>query len=175
MLEDEKIIKVGVDPYRSAIKLTDYGVRVASIFDVRYLAVQCNYKPLPLARLSLEHLHVRLNEDRLRSEHLYRDIEYAARIVRVQIELFKKFQEKLIFDETAPDTTPSVPIQKFIDEKCQPFLNKIYQFKREQRDESKQPNTEDVKALAEELLRNQEVRVVNNAEDCRTVAGIIRK
>ncbi|KAL9889105.1 exonuclease 3'-5' domain-containing protein 2-like [Glossina fuscipes fuscipes] len=61
LLEDKEIIKVGIDPSGDAQKLQeDYGIYVASTFDIRYLAVMIGCKPLGLEKLSRLVLNVDL-------------------------------------------------------------------------------------------------------------------
>lgn len=120
-------MKVTVDPIDVARKLTVYGVLVGSVFDLRYLALKCDSRALSLPRLSVDHLKVKLSENyrleqvRWKGNRLKEaDVKYAAKSVRVPIELFKLFEEKL------KDPSADNDVQKFIDEHCSRFLNKSF-------------------------------------------------
>lgn len=103
LLEDEEIIKVGVAPSGDANYLAkDYGVCVASTLDLRYLAAQCQCRAGGLAKLSEEHLNVKLDKAwHIRCSDWEANvlnkvqISYAAKDAHVAIELFKVFAEKL--------------------------------------------------------------------------------
>lgn len=170
-MEDDNILKVTVDPVDVAMKLAAYGVFVASVFDLRYLAIKCNAKPLPLAKLSVDHLKVklvenyRLEELRLRSKRLKEsDIKYAAKSVRVPIELFKLFEEKL--------KDPSSNVRKFIDAHCKEYLNKPFRF--ENLDKSETPATTNG-AENKRLLSKPSIYVVASAEKCKKALSQIRQ
>lgn len=63
-MEDDNILKVGVGPQGDAVYLAkDYGVCVASTFDLRYLAVLANCQPAGLGNMSEKYLKVKLNKD----------------------------------------------------------------------------------------------------------------
>uniref|UniRef100_A0A1A9ZM47 Exonuclease 3'-5' domain-containing protein 2 n=1 Tax=Glossina pallidipes TaxID=7398 RepID=A0A1A9ZM47_GLOPL len=97
LLADEEVIKVGVDPGYDAQKLAqDYGVGVASTFDLRYLATMVGRKPEGLAKLSLSVLkvtldkHWRLSCSNWEAKDLTeKQIEYAANDAFVAVEIFK--------------------------------------------------------------------------------------
>lgn len=99
LLEDYRIIKVGVVPLNDANYLkNDYGINVKSTLDLRYLAEKCQYKPAGLGRMSKAHLNVELDKNwRLACsnwENLQltnQQIMYAAKDAHVAIELFKVF------------------------------------------------------------------------------------
>lgn len=156
-----------------AKKLTDYGVCVESVFDLRYLAKKCNSKELSLMELSTEHLKVKLNEDyRLERSRWKRnnfsesDVNYAAKCVRVSIELFKLFEEKL------KDPSSNNDVQKFIDEHCKQYLNKYY------RSENLIKNGMPANANGAEneiLLPKPSIRVIATAETCDVVVQQIRE
>lgn len=103
LLEDDKVIKVGIGAHDDAGKLSyDYGVGVASTFDLRYLAVLTNNKPEGLAKMSKSLLNVSLDKNwRLvcsdwESKCLNSaQIEYAAKDAMVAIEMFKKMSNGL--------------------------------------------------------------------------------
>lgn len=109
------------------MELTIYGVFVASVFDLQYLAAECDSKAWTLENLSIEYLKVKLKENYRMEQMRWKrnrlaegDVNYAAKKVRVSIELFKMFQEKLKGSSTDND------VQKFIDEHCKAHLNKYY-------------------------------------------------
>lgn len=88
---------MGVDPGYDAQKLAqDYGVGVASTFDLRYLATMVGRKPEGLAKLSLSVLkvtldkHWRLSCSNWEAKDLTeKQIEYAANDAFVAVEIFK--------------------------------------------------------------------------------------
>ncbi|KAL9873126.1 exonuclease 3'-5' domain-containing protein 2-like isoform 1-T1 [Glossina fuscipes fuscipes] len=102
LLEDKEIIKVGIDPSGDAQKLQeDYGIYVASTFDIRYLAVMIGCKPLGLEKLS----RLVLNVDLIKPWHIsasnWEDkklsdaqIEYAANAF-AGIDIFKHLSYRL--------------------------------------------------------------------------------
>lgn len=76
----------------------DYGVRVASTLDLRYLATSLGYEPSGLAKLADTHLKVKMNKHwRIRcsdwdAKSLTDEQKvYAATDAHVAIELFKTF------------------------------------------------------------------------------------
>lgn len=103
ILEDENILKVGVEPAGDASYIArDYGVCVASTFDLRFMAVQSNCQSGGLAKLSAEHLNVKLDKNwHIRcsdweAQNLTKNqLKYAASDAHVAIELFKVFAEKV--------------------------------------------------------------------------------
>lgn len=130
-------MKVTVGPVAVAMQLAVYGVYVASVFDLRFLAVKCGSKPWPLPKLSVQHLNVKLSENyrleqmRWRGMHSSNsDVKYAAKSVRVPIELFKLFEDKL------KDPSCDKNVQKFIDDHCKEHLNKSFQFENLPKNES---------------------------------------
>lgn len=104
LLEDDNIVKVGVAPLGDANYLArDYGVCVASTFDLRHMAVMCGYRPGGLSKLSENYLNVKLDKNwRIRCSDWEAptltsiQIDYAAKDAHVAIELFKMFANKLI-------------------------------------------------------------------------------
>ncbi|EDV91209.1 exonuclease 3'-5' domain-containing protein 2 [Drosophila grimshawi] len=63
LLEDEDLIKVGVAPQDDAMKLShDFGVGVASTFDLRYMAVMAGHPAEGLGKLSKTHLDFQLDK-----------------------------------------------------------------------------------------------------------------
>lgn len=134
LLEDKKILKVGVSPHQDAKRLKhDYQLIVNSTLDLVPLAKKCKYTASGLAGMCEEVLDVQLaNKKRglmtmrfhktweaetLRPEN----IEYAANDVHASIEIFRKIEEKLM-PKLAPDDNLVGGIQKFIDKHCSPHL-----------------------------------------------------
>lgn len=103
LLEDEKIVKVGVAPQGDAKILSyDYGIGVASTLDLRFLAVIADRKPAGLAKMSKSILNVELDKHwRLvcsdwEAKHLSeKQICYAANDAFVAIEIFKTLSKDL--------------------------------------------------------------------------------
>lgn len=124
ILEDANIVKVGVAPLGDANYLVrDYGICVASTLDLRYLAIMCGHRPGGLAKLSEDHLNVKLDKNwRIRcsdweaSTLTSKQIEYAAKDAHVAIELFKKFANKLNPKSYFSNTTKYV--EQFVNEYC---------------------------------------------------------
>lgn len=150
-------MKVTVDPVSVAMKLVAYGIFAASVFDLRYLASKCNSQALSIAELSLEHLKVQLvncnqgDQKRwMRKRLTENDVICAANNVRVPIELFKLFEEKL------SDPTSGKDVHKFIDEHCKEYLNKFYS--NENLDENQM----------EKLLPEPSICMINTVEQCKT-------
>lgn len=102
MLENEQIIKVGVDPWRDVKKLKDkYGIHTKGTLDLRFMAEKCGERPLGLANLAREHLGMELDmhfgnhsewEDNILR---YENKIYAAKDSFAGIELFKHFANRL--------------------------------------------------------------------------------
>ena len=162
-MEDENILKVTVNPVSVAMELTDYGVFVASVFDLRYLATKCGSQAWTLPRLSVEQLKVRLTEDyRLdqvrwtRKNFAKSDVNYAAKEVRVPIELFKIFEEKLKDPSTDDD------VRKFIDKYCKEYLNKSY------RKEIAAKKETAAEVQTEIILPKPRISLITTAEECKT-------
>lgn len=182
-MEDEHIVKacvnqVGENTFDVAVKLTDYGVHIASILDLRYLAQMCNHRPNKLSGLAKVHLKIQLSEHLRLNQRFWRDrtvnldvrnIDYAAKIARVTIELFKKFENELMSKEL-PNTLNSV--KAFISEYCKPHLNQVYpnQIKK---DILKQ--TIEVVNQQKNVLTSQEVQIISNTKECQQVVRILRQ
>lgn len=132
MLEDDNILKVGVAPQGDASYLArDYGVCVASTFDLRYLAAMTGCKPAGLARMAEDYLKVTLDKNwRIRCSDWEaptlngKQIDYAAKDAHVGIELFKCFAARLkskgLFEKQ------QTYVQHIIDEYCFRFLDLTY-------------------------------------------------
>lgn len=155
------------------MKLTSYGVYISGIIDLRYLARKCDALPGNLAMLSAEHLNVKLGEDhrldevrwkrnRKNSELKSVDVNYAAKSVRVLIELFKKFEEKL--------SPPSGDVHQFIDEHCSAYLNKLYRYPK-----SLQKQTNAVDGSQDRELVKPEIHLIRTVEECQAVVRLIRE
>lgn len=108
-MRDENILKVGVMPHNDAKQLLiDYGLRVNEAFDLRHLARHCRCWGTDLGNLTEELLNVTLDHKvrGLNTRELHRkwecdplpeeNIKYAANDAHAAIELFKKFQEKIM-------------------------------------------------------------------------------
>uniref|UniRef100_A0A1I8M6E0 Exonuclease 3'-5' domain-containing protein 2 n=1 Tax=Musca domestica TaxID=7370 RepID=A0A1I8M6E0_MUSDO len=104
LLEDDEVLKVGVDPHGDAKKLChDYGVGVASTFDLRFLAAMTGRKPAGLANLSKSVLNVELDKhwrlvcsDWEATELSPKQLNYAANDALVAVEIFKKLTKELL-------------------------------------------------------------------------------
>lgn len=168
LLEDKTILKVGVNPVEAAMKLSEYGVRTESIFDIRYLVKMCDLQPAELSVLSVKHLNIKLKDyHRLQHERWQKEkrflrvenINYAAKVGRVTIELFVKFEEKFRCDK--PDATD---FQTFIESNLKQNLNKNYR-------RLKKPDEE----IPTKELGEIDVHVISDAEKCRTIVQQLRK
>lgn len=117
-------MKVGVSPQGDAKYLVrDYGVCVASTFDLRYLAAMTGCRPGGLGKMSEDYLKVKLDKNwRIRCSDWEapilndKQIDYAAKDAHVAVELFKYFAEKLqskrLFEKQ------STYVQHIINEYC---------------------------------------------------------
>lgn len=64
LLEDDKVIKVGVAPQDDAKKLShDFGVGVSNTFDLRFMAVLAGHQPEGLGKLAKTHLNFVLDKN----------------------------------------------------------------------------------------------------------------
>lgn len=109
----------------------DYGVCVASTFDLRYLAAMTGCRPGGLSKMSEDYLKVKLDKDwRLRCSDWEaptlnkRQLDYAAKDAHVGIELFKFFAARLKPKGTFE--TQSAYVQHIIDEYCFRYLDISY-------------------------------------------------
>lgn len=132
ILEDDYIVKVGVSPNGDANYLVkDYGVCVASTFDLRYMAALCNCRPGGLAKMSEDYLNVKLEKNwRIRCSDWEAptlskmQTDYAANDAHVAIELFKYFSDKL---EPKPFLqNQSKYVQYIVDEYCFQYFDINY-------------------------------------------------
>lgn len=130
LLEDVKVLKVGIQPQDNYNKLLgDYDVRVSTILDIRQLAKKCNplHFEMGLAKLTKEYL----GEEIFKNHHVQRhwemntlteeNVKYAANDVQASIELFKRFQEILTPKDEFND--PATHLKRFIDEHCRRYLD----------------------------------------------------
>lgn len=167
LLEDESILKVGIQPYVDAKYLThDYRIAgVASTLDLRSLAKECGFEALGLGGLAQEHLQVQLDKNRCicasnweEFQLLNVQIDYAAKDARVSLELFKVFEEKL---KPKPiDCDEKQHVQEFIDEFCKKHLN----FKG---NPNKKPERVDI-------FENQEIRYVKTVDECLNAINVLK-
>lgn len=167
LLEDESILKVGIQPYVDAKYLMhDYRIAgVASTLDLRLLAKECGFEALGLGGLAQEHLQVQLDKNRCICASNWEDnqlldvqIEYAAKDARISLELFKVFEEKL---KPKPiDCDEKQHVQEFIEEYCKKYLN----FKG---NPNKQPGRVDI-------YENQEIRYVSTVKECLNAINVLK-
>lgn len=132
LLEDDDIVKVGVAPQGDAGYLVqDYGVCVASTFDLRYMAAMTNCRPAGLGRMSEDYLKVKLDKNwRIRCSDWEapslsdKQLDYAAKDAHVAIKLFKFFaarlQAKKLFEKE------STYVQHIINEYCFRYFDISY-------------------------------------------------
>lgn len=168
LLEDESILKVGIQPHADARYLVqDYGItRVASILDLRALARECDCKASGLGALAEQILNVILEKNRCVCASNWEaatltelQIDYAAKDARVGIEIFKVFQEKI---KPKPiDTDPKQHLQEFIDEVCTKYLNS-------KRFSNKEPKKFD------DYFENQKICYVNTADEYLTAIAELK-
>lgn len=172
-MEDANIVKVGVDLASVCMKLTKYDIYVASILDLRYLAVKCNFQIGPLAALSATHLGVQLSENRrLEQRHWCKqgtseldenDKNYASICVRAAIELFKVFKKSLTNSNSIDD------VHQFIDTHCTVHLNKFYKTR-------KATETEVVSKVQNGIrLPKPKIEVVRGLESFKFVLRMLRE
>lgn len=129
ILEDENILKVGVEPSGDASYLAkDFNICVASTLDLRFLALQSQCRAGGLAKLSDEHLNVKLDKDwRIRCSDWEANtlssaqVAYAAKDAHVAVELFKVFADKLKPRSFWQDTKKY--LDDIIDEYCFSYLD----------------------------------------------------
>lgn len=104
LLEDDDVLKVGVDPHGDAMKLChDYGVGVASTFDLRFLAAMTGRKPGGLANMSKSVLNVELDKhwrivcsDWEAKDLSEKQLHYAANDSLVGVLIFKNLAKELV-------------------------------------------------------------------------------
>lgn len=98
MLENNAILKVGIDGWRDVQKLEDkYGIDTIGTLDLRFLAEACHERPVGLGKLALNHLGMNAWKDtsnffKWENDTLdYESQKYAAMDAFASIELFKYF------------------------------------------------------------------------------------
>lgn len=131
--------------------------------DLRHLAKECNHQTTALNRLSKELLNVDLSVDdwRLLATDWKADkfsddaLSFAAKTVQISIELFKVFEDKLVKEKCLGDRT------KFNDEICQQYLNEDFPKRKAENNDQDATRT----------LPEQNIQIVNNAEECKATVG----
>ena len=133
VLEDDKIVKVGVVPEEDAELLKkDYGVQTKSTLDLRHMANLIGLQPRSLKIMAGEYLNVKLlNNKRIsnawENETLsQKQIDYAAKDAHVAIELFKFFANKFQPKKALEDQ--KTYLQSIIDNQFEIFLNKMFKY-----------------------------------------------
>ncbi|XP_017874797.1 PREDICTED: exonuclease 3'-5' domain-containing protein 2 [Drosophila arizonae] len=128
LLEDDAVLKVGVAPQDDAMKLShDYGVGVASTFDLRYMAVMAGHQAEGLGKLSQTHLNTALDKNwRLACSNWEApqldsaQLNYAANDALAAVAIFQKLSKDLeprtFWDWRAPKFEQLRP-------KLEPFLD----------------------------------------------------
>lgn len=132
ILEDDNIVKVGVSPQVDANFLAqDYGICVASTFDLRHMAIMCGCRPGGLGELSETVLNVKLDKNwgiRCSDWEIAilsaKQIEYAAKDAHVAIEIFKILAHRLIPEPLFGNKQKHV--QKILNDYCFRFLDINY-------------------------------------------------
>lgn len=107
----------------------DYGIRVDNWFDLRYMAVLAKCQPGKLRTMAENNLKLKLNDDCKVSDWdanplTDEQIEYAENDVKVSIELFKYFAERIY--DGHPFRGKEGRIQYVIDNFCSKFSNLKY-------------------------------------------------
>lgn len=103
LLENDNVIKVGVDSAADAQKLShDYAVGVASTFDLRFLAALTGHKAEGLAKLSKTHLNIQLDKnwrlvcsDWEAKSLTEQQLNYAANDALVAVRIFEKLSKEM--------------------------------------------------------------------------------
>lgn len=132
ILEDDNIVKVGVSPQGDANFLArDYGICVASTFDLRHMAIMCGCRPGGLGKLSETLLNVKLDKNwRIRCSDWEavilsdKQIEYAAKDAHVAIEIFKILAHRLVPKPLLSNKQKHV--QKILNNYCFRFIDINY-------------------------------------------------
>lgn len=129
-MENDQILKVGVDPINDAMRLSDdYGLNVNSTFDLRFMAVLAECQPGTLAKMSEIFLDLKLKKGSDKALHFdwkkqilsEKQIEYAAKDVQAAIELFQVFGEIL-----GEEKKEQLRIEFVISKYCSKFLDTLY-------------------------------------------------
>lgn len=125
-------MKVGVAPQGDAHYLVrDYGVCVASTFDLRYLAAMTDCRPAGLGKMTEDYLNVKLDKNwRIRCSDWEsptlsgKQIDYAAKDAHVAIELFKFFAIRL--QQKGMLENQSTYVKNIIEEYCFRYFDITY-------------------------------------------------
>lgn len=171
--------QVGDKAFDVVINLIDYGIRVESILDLRYLAQRLSYRTnhVKLPRMSVEHLKVKLEDDKMLEQMYWNEhqrltdsqIKYAAKRVRVAIELFKKFENELMLKES----TNGVLSREHL---LAPYLNQVYPNQGIKDGNSLTIESyERQRAVEQKLLQNRKILLVSNTEECRAAVEQLRE
>lgn len=132
-MNDPFILKVGIGTFKDAVKVSkDYHLDISGTLDLKILSKKCKISSSGLGGLSQSVLHVKLDgkirgrmasifhkrweTNTLDEEH----IKYAANDAHVSIELFKKFQEKLMKENRSGDLAQDV--QQFLEDHCKKYV-----------------------------------------------------
>lgn len=128
-------MKVGISPNQDVKKLAqDYRLEVKGSLDLVRLAKKCQYKGTGLASLAEEVLNVKLTLKKrgLIVDKMHRNwendtlddrnIKYAANDAHASIELFKKFEEKLMTKNSGTNDNQTKNLQDFIYQICTPLI-----------------------------------------------------
>lgn len=143
--------------------------------DLRYLAQinGRNHQTALLGDLAKKYLKIELAENhRLKRENWKkkkiqlngRDIDYAAKTVRVAIELFKYLE-----NESANQ------LQSFIDGSCKPHLNHIFRYETKEGDQKQETNEDDQPQVTTNELLPIKVHLISNYTQCRDILQQFRE
>lgn len=131
MLEDERILKVGVGVDHDIKALyDDHRISVKGTLDLQYMAALANCRPGKLSRMSEDYLNLRLNKEYMpysdwdAADLSQEQIDYAAQDVYAAIALFKYFVEK-IYDGWMP-RTDKARVDYVIGRFCRKFVDLYY-------------------------------------------------
>lgn len=134
LLENDKIVKVGVVPEEDAKLLNeDYGVETKSTLDLRHMAKLVGCQPRSLKIMSEEYLKVKLPSTKFTIHFKWenqtldrKQIDYAAKDVLVAVELFKFFANKL---QPMNAMEPQKPyVRSVIDNYCKVYCDKRFMY-----------------------------------------------
>ncbi|KAJ6645409.1 Exonuclease 3'-5' domain-containing protein 2 [Pseudolycoriella hygida] len=183
-LVDEKIVKACVNQdgdktFDVALHLLEFNVKVANIIDLRYLAQSLNYPPLKLPGLSAQHLQIKLDDNSQLDRRKWTtdikvlkpsNINYAAKVVRVIIELFKKFENEWISRH-----------KKLREVYCRTrylatYLNQVFpnQNLRKKHTVRTVATVEQQRLQEQTIFQNRTILLVSNASECRDAVKQLR-
>lgn len=123
---------MGVAPDGDAKFLaSDYGVCVASTFDLRFMAVMSGCRPGGLGEMSKNYINVMLDKNRgitcsdWEAPQLSpKQLDYAVKDAHVSVELFRRFATKIAPKPFSENTTAYV--KRIIDEHCSIYLDQPF-------------------------------------------------